>query len=49
MKNTTRRSDFFQRLGPSDQVFALFDYLPGLSFFVKDRKGRFIALNRRGV
>ncbi|WP_404306510.1 AraC family transcriptional regulator [Neorhodopirellula lusitana] len=39
---------FFAQLGPSDQVFALFDHLPGLSFFVKDREGRFMALNRRG-
>ncbi|MCS7466042.1 AraC family transcriptional regulator [Stieleria sp. ICT_E10.1] len=29
-------------------MFLLFDFLPGLSFFVKDRQGRFIALNRRG-
>jgi PAS domain S-box-containing protein len=42
------RLDFFTSLGPSDQAFALFEFLPGLSFFVKDRKGRFIALNRRG-
>ncbi|GAA5508955.1 HTH-type transcriptional activator RhaS [Novipirellula caenicola] len=42
------REDFFARLGPSDQAFALFDHLPGLSFFVKDRRGRFMALNRRG-
>ncbi|QDT04774.1 HTH-type transcriptional activator Btr [Rubripirellula lacrimiformis] len=48
MENTGLRTEFFRRLGPSDQTFALFDYLPGLSFFVKDRDGRFIALNRRG-
>ena len=42
------RTAFMSRLRPSDQVFALFDFLPGLSFFVKDRRGRFIALNRRG-
>lgn len=42
------REAFFDRLGPSDQAFALFDHLPGLSFFVKDRSGRFMALNRRG-
>ncbi|QEG43721.1 AraC family transcriptional regulator [Roseimaritima ulvae] len=48
MENTRIRDDFFARLGPSDQVFALFDHLPGLSFFVKDRRGRFMALNRRG-
>ncbi|EMI16616.1 transcriptional regulator, AraC family [Rhodopirellula maiorica SM1] len=48
MENTRLREDFFAQLGPSDQAFALFDHLPGLSFFVKDRQGRFIALNRRG-
>ncbi len=48
MKNTSVRASFFERLGPSDQVFALLDFVPGLSFFVKDRKGRFMALNRRG-
>lgn len=48
MKNTALREAFFDRLGPSDQAFALFDHLPGLSFFVKDRRGRFMALNQRG-
>ncbi len=48
MENTRLRDAFFARLGPSDQAFALFDYLPGLSFFAKDRRGRFMALNRRG-
>ena len=48
MKNTRLREAFLERLGPSDQTFDLFNFLPGLSFFVKDRKGRFIALNRRG-
>ncbi|MEM6980710.1 MAG: AraC family transcriptional regulator [Planctomycetota bacterium] len=37
-----------RRLGPNSQAFDLFDFLPGLSFFVKDRDGRFVALNRRG-
>jgi PAS domain S-box-containing protein len=42
------RNNFYQRLGPDDQVSRLFDLIPGLSFFVKDRRGRFIALNQRG-
>jgi len=29
-------------------VLALFDLLPDVSFFVKDRKGRFVSLNRSG-
>lgn len=48
MKNASLKRAFFERLGPHEQVFGLFDLLPGLSFFVKDRKGRFVALNRRG-
>lgn len=48
MDNTRIRTAFLDRLGPSDQALGLFDFLPGLSFFVKDRQGRFIALNRRG-
>lgn len=42
------RRDFFGRLDPSQEVLTLFDLLPDVSFFVKDRRGRFIALNRRG-
>lgn len=48
MKYAHRRDSFFERISPPGQVAALFDLLPGLSFFVKDRKGRFMALNRRG-
>ena len=48
MDNTGVRAAFLRLLGPSDQAFALFDLLPALSFFVKDRQGRFVALNRRG-
>ncbi|TWT67508.1 AraC family transcriptional regulator [Allorhodopirellula solitaria] len=48
MKNTDLRERFLGSLGPDSQAFLLFDFLPGLSFFVKDRQGRFIALNRRG-
>lgn len=48
MKNTGPAATFFARLDPAQQVLALFDLLPDVSFFVKDRKGRFMALNRRG-
>ncbi|QDV62694.1 AraC family transcriptional regulator [Crateriforma conspicua] len=47
MKNTDFRDAFLQRL-PADQILALFDRLPDVSFFVKDRRGRFVSLNRRG-
>ncbi|TWU59978.1 HTH-type transcriptional activator RhaS [Rubripirellula tenax] len=48
MKTTDLRDRFFRRLDSHEQVFSLLDLLPGLSFFVKDRQGRFVALNRRG-
>lgn len=31
-----------------DQIVRLFDLLPDVSFFIKDRQCRFVALNRRG-
>ena len=48
MKSTRLKDAFFKRIEPPEQLFSLFDLLPGLSFFVKDRKGRFMALNQRG-
>lgn len=48
MKYTRTQAAFFNRLSPYGQIVELFDFLPGLSFFVKDRKGRFMALNGRG-
>ena len=48
MKNTGVRDTFFARLDPSSQLLELFDLMPDVSLFVKDRRGRFVALNRRG-
>lgn len=48
MKDARFKEQFFRRLDSSGQVLTLFDTLPGLSFFMKDRRGRFVALNRRG-
>jgi PAS domain S-box-containing protein len=48
MDNTPSPREFFNRLEPGQQVLTLFDLLPDVSFFVKDRKGRFMKLNRRG-
>ncbi|MEM6471513.1 MAG: PAS domain-containing protein, partial [Planctomycetota bacterium] len=47
-KTQTPVAGFFDRLAPGQQVLDLFDLLPDVSFFVKDREGRFMALNRRG-
>ncbi len=38
----------FLRQLPGAQLLRLFDLLPDVSFFLKDREGRFVALNRRG-
>ncbi|QEF99385.1 HTH-type transcriptional regulator CdhR [Stieleria maiorica] len=48
MSNTRTAERFYRRLDPQGQILGLFDLLPSVSFFVKDRRGRFIALNRRG-
>ena len=48
MDSTKLRELFFSRLHSSNEILGLFDLLPGVSFFVKDRQGRFIALNKRG-
>jgi hypothetical protein len=33
------------RLAPDGQLLRLFDFLPDVSFFIKDRDGRFMALS----
>ena len=48
MENTSIRDNFFSRLASNDQILRLFDLLPEVSFFLKDRECRFIGLNRRG-
>lgn len=48
MKKTGISRRFFDRVVPSEQMLVLFDHLPDVSFFVKDRKGRFMLLNQRG-
>lgn len=48
MKDAEVQKRFFDQLDDFGQLNQLFELLPGVSFFVKDRRGRFIALNRRG-
>jgi AraC-like DNA-binding protein len=48
MANTSVRDEFFGRLASGDQILRLFDLLPEVSFFLKDRECRFIGLNGRG-
>jgi PAS domain S-box-containing protein len=42
------RDRFLTLMGHNYQWSQLFDLLPDVSFFVKDRQGRFMALNRKG-
>ena len=39
------KAAFFNSLAPDDQLLALFDLIPEVSFFVKDREGRFMSLS----
>ena len=48
MEYTISRDDFFSQLASASQILRLFDLLPEVSFFLKDRECRFIGLNRRG-
>ncbi len=43
-----RSQQAFLRRVDGNQLVGLFNMMPDISFFIKDRKGRFIALNRRG-
>lgn len=40
-------TDFLRQVRPQELI-RLFELLPDVSFFIKDRQGRFMALNRRG-
>lgn len=48
MQDTPRKlkSDFLRQVSPETHFEVLFDQLPGVSFFVKDRNFRFAAANR---
>jgi PAS domain S-box-containing protein len=43
-----RKQQAFLRSIAGNQLLSLFELLPDVSFFLKDREGRFVALNRRG-
>ena len=42
MEKTRMQRAFFERLAPDNQVIQLFDFIPEVSFFIKDDKGRFM-------
>jgi AraC-like DNA-binding protein len=48
MKPTKKPDDFFGRIGSLRQFVRLLDMLPDVSFFIKDDRARFMALNRLG-
>jgi len=45
MAHTEGKAAFFDSLAADDQLLALFDLIPEVSFFVKDREGRFMSLS----
>jgi AraC-like DNA-binding protein len=48
MKAKSHPDAFFRQIGSLQQLVRLFDLMPDVSFFMKDREGRFVALNRLG-
>jgi AraC-like DNA-binding protein len=48
MKMNGLQTAFMEKVESLEQVLGLFELLPDVNFFLKDRKGRFIALNLRG-
>ena len=40
------QDDFYNRLAPEAQIGGLFDAMPSVLYFVKDRESRFISVNR---
>lgn len=47
LMDTHSQQAFLARISGA-QLIGLFHLMPDVSFFIKDRKGRFVALNRRG-
>ena len=40
------RNDFINRIGPSSPIYSLFDHLPGISFFAKNKDFQLVCANR---
>ena len=47
MADASDRSEFLKSLTHDSQIIKLFDLIPGIAFYVKDRDGRFVALNQK--
>lgn len=48
-QNHPLRTQLFSSLGDATQLLHLFDFLPNIYLYVKDRRGRFAAMNRHLV
>jgi AraC-like DNA-binding protein len=48
MNSDALRQNILRQVAPEGQLLQLFDLLPDVSFFIKDTRGRFVAVNRRG-
>ena len=47
MADASIRKEFFKSLTHDNQIIKLFDLLPEIAFYLKDKDGRFVALNRK--
>ena len=47
MADASIRKEFLKSLTHDNQIIKLFDLLPEIAFYLKDKDGRFVALNRK--
>ena len=47
MADASIREEFFKSLTHDNQIIKVFDLLPEIAFFLKDKGSRFVALNRK--
>ncbi len=47
MADASIRKEFFKSLTHDNQIIKVFDLLPEIAFYLKDKESRFVALNRK--
>ena len=47
MAEASIREEFFKSLTHDNQIIKVFDLLPEIAFYLKDKESRFVALNRK--
>ena len=47
MADASIREEFFKSLTHDNQIIKVFDLLPEIAFYLKDKESRFVALNRK--